>query len=250
MTNSMRVRHIANALENPVRTGRGGFTLIELLTVVSILAILAAILAPTVHKALSQARRVNCVGNLRQIGLAGRGYLLDHEGEFPDRRDLKTGLPGGYRPWGTWPASDPRAGWAAVVWEPYLGVPEVWHCNGLKASSLWGLPQTAQPTGPDREDAVATYWMWRFDRIDDPVPPDNFWGKSEERAIADLIEEANPFIGIPAGPGQVELAVDPYFPSTIGSLPDAIRGRAVHPGGRNRLYLDGHVDFLRDARTR
>jgi prepilin-type processing-associated H-X9-DG protein len=44
--------------------------------------------------------------------------------------------------------------------------------------------------------------------------------------------------------------VDPYFPSTIGSLPEKIKGRAVHAGGRNRLFLDGHVQFLKDSRTR
>lgn len=129
------------------------------------------------------------------------------------------------------------------------GSPKVWTCNGLKATSLWGLPQTVQPTDPDRPDQVATYWMWRFDRTDDPVPLDNFWGKTQEEALADLVEAANPFIGSPAGPAQVELAVDPYFPSTIGFLPDGIRGRAVHLNGRNRLFLDGHVDSRRDART-
>jgi prepilin-type processing-associated H-X9-DG protein len=203
-----------------------------------------------VNTSLNQARRVSCVGHLRQIGLAGRACLLEYEGVFPDRRDLKTRLPGGYKPWNTWPASDPRSGWAAVLWDPYLGGRKVWQCNGLKASTLWGIDQTSQPTGPDRGDDVATYWMWRFDRVEDPVPPDNFWGKSEEKAIADLVEEANPFIGVPAGPADVELAVDPYFPSTVRSLPEGIRGRAVHPHGRNRLFLDGHVEFLRDSRTR
>jgi prepilin-type processing-associated H-X9-DG protein len=126
----------------------------------------------------------------------------------------------------------------------------VWQCNGLRASSLWGLTQTAQSTGSDRPEEVATYWMWRFDRADDPVPLDNFWGKTREQAVADLVKENNPFIGVPAGPTEVELAVDPYFPSTVKSLPEDVRGRAVHPNGRNRLFLDGHVEFLRDARTR
>jgi prepilin-type processing-associated H-X9-DG protein len=49
---------------------------------------------------------------------------------------------------------------------------------------------------------------------------------------------------------EVELAVDPYFPNTIESLPAEVRGRALHPGGRNRLFLDGHAAFYRDPRTR
>jgi hypothetical protein len=42
-------------------------------------------------------------------------YLNDHEDHFADRRDLKSSLPGGYHPWTSWPASDPRGGWAAIV---------------------------------------------------------------------------------------------------------------------------------------
>ena len=54
---------------------------------------------------------------------------------------------------------------------------------------------------------------------------------------------------MPDGPADPELGVDPYFPRTIPTVPAALRGRAVHFGGRNRLFLDGHVKFLRDART-
>jgi prepilin-type processing-associated H-X9-DG protein len=44
--------------------------------------------------------------------------------------------------------------------------------------------------------------------------------------------------------------VDVYYPSTIESIEETIRGRAVHPMGRNQLMLDGHVQFKKDARTR
>jgi prepilin-type processing-associated H-X9-DG protein len=71
-----------------------------------------------------------------------------------------------------------------------------------------------------------------------------------DEAVTELRAENNPFIGVPAGPVDVEMTVDPYFPNTIGSLPPDIRGLAVHSGGRNRLFLDWHVEFLRDARTR
>jgi len=97
---------------------------------------------------------------------------------------------------------------------------------------------------------VSQYWLWRFDHIDADIPLDNFWGKTEEQSVSDLRLANNPQAGIPSGAVDVELAVDPYFPKTIASLPEDIRGRAVHPNGRNRLFLDGHVSFLRDARTR
>ncbi|HEU5070700.1 MAG TPA: prepilin-type N-terminal cleavage/methylation domain-containing protein, partial [Verrucomicrobiae bacterium] len=91
------------------------FTLIELLVVIAIIAILAALLLPALSRAKAQARRASCISQLRQQGVAWRLYLDDHNGRFPDRRDLKTSLPGGYKPWSSWPTSDPRAGWAAVV---------------------------------------------------------------------------------------------------------------------------------------
>ena len=90
--------------------------------------------------------------------------------------------------------------------------------------------------------------MWRFDRPDDPVLLDNFWGKPEHAVVRDLVLANNPFIGIPNGPSEVELAIDVYFPATIQSLEEEIRGLAAHSGGRNRLMLDSHVQFKRDLR--
>ena len=49
---------------------------------------------------------------------------------------------------------------------------------------------------------------------------------------------------------DVELAVDPYFPNTVPSLPPALAGRAIHARGRNSLMLDGHAEFVRDPRLR
>jgi hypothetical protein len=66
--------------------------------------------------------------------------------------------------------------------------------------------------------------------------------------VSDLRAANNPTAGQPNGPSDVELTVDPYFPRTIPAVPAEIRGRAVHPKGRNRLLLDLHIEFLRDAR--
>lgn len=91
--------------------------------------------------------------------------------------------------------------------------------------------------------------MWRFDRPDEVVGLDNFWGKSELQCQADLVKANNPFIGIPRGPVDVELVVDVYFPSTVKSVDDSLKGRAAHINGKNRLMLDGHVQFIKDTRT-
>jgi prepilin-type N-terminal cleavage/methylation domain-containing protein/prepilin-type processing-associated H-X9-DG protein len=229
--------------------GRRGFTLIELLVVIAIIAILAAILFPVFAQAREKARQSACISNLRQIGTAFSLYQQDYDERLPDRRDLKLTLPGGFRPWTTWPPSDPRAGWAAVALEPYTCNTALWSCSSVAGSVLGTAPQVAQPLSAAPNAAATYYWLWRFDRPDEPVPLDNFWGKSEGQVVADLQAANNPQAGFPHGPADVELGVDPYFPNTIPTVPENLKGRAVHLGGRNRLFLDGHVKYLRDIRT-
>ena len=242
---------------SPLRRRTSAFTLIELLVVIAIIAILAAILFPVFAQAREKARQASCASNLRQIGVAFLMYQQDYDDRLPDRRDLKITL--GYRKddagngWGgAWPPSDPRGGWAITVLDPYIKNGAIWSCPSIAGSILGTAPQVVQRTAAAASPATPSrYWLWRFDRPDEPIPLTNAWGKSEQQLVDDIVAANDPTINPrqPSGPADVELAVDPYFPRTISSVPANLKGRAVHMGGRNRVFLDGHVKYLRDART-
>src|SRR6185369_17185959 len=70
-----------------------GFTVIELLVVIAIIAILAALLLPSLARSKEMARRVKCASNLHQFGVAHTLYADDNRGVPLETCEINMGCP-------------------------------------------------------------------------------------------------------------------------------------------------------------
>lgn len=79
-----KARALLTAYRSPLSAHRArgtAFSIIELLTVISVIAILAALLLPVLARGKSAAQQVKCASDLRQLGLAGLMYWDDNGGD-------------------------------------------------------------------------------------------------------------------------------------------------------------------------
>src|SRR5258708_17009284 len=67
------------------------FTMIELLIVVMCLCILALILLPAMPRTKAHAQRINCMNNLKQVGVAFRTWALDNGDKYPAQVSVTNG---------------------------------------------------------------------------------------------------------------------------------------------------------------
>src|SRR5262245_59525095 len=111
----------------PARHARG-FTLIELLVVIAIIAVLISLLLPAVQSAREAARRIQCVNNLKQLGLAAHNYV-DGNQLFPC---------GGMTP--TSPVVSPGMSQYYSYWGPFEGMLPFYEGGNLANSFNYSSP--------------------------------------------------------------------------------------------------------------
>ena len=131
------------------------FTLIELLVVIAIIALLMAILLPTLQAARKQAVAVKCQANLRQWGTIWAICTDDNDAYFPEwTRDPWPGEANAWAglPW--WP------GWPWAPWGPYSN--QDWYMNvkGIRCCPM--ARRLANPTGRGNQGEASggTFLAW------------------------------------------------------------------------------------------
>lgn len=113
------LRKKGTRMRSRIQSVRYGFTLVELLVVISIIALLLAIMAPALNRARDKGKAIVCRSNLHQLGLSWSLYLQDNQQRFPWCHEQRAGGIAGT--WPDWTNAKRRL-------TQYQGNAKVWRC--------------------------------------------------------------------------------------------------------------------------
>jgi prepilin-type N-terminal cleavage/methylation domain-containing protein len=201
-----------------------GFTLIELLVVIAIIAILAAILLPALSQAKSKAKKIKCINNLHQIGVATVAYSGENNDKVIEARALSVQV-------ALNPPEAAMASLAGLIISNTINT--VWNCPDRPQKypvyepaplDQWvigyqyfgGIPTWTNPAGafdscsPIKLSTSQPYWVLAADMV---MKINGVWGTNDR----DIFEGVPPHLG-------------PH---------------SKVPTGGNQLYADGSADWVR-----
>jgi prepilin-type N-terminal cleavage/methylation domain-containing protein/prepilin-type processing-associated H-X9-DG protein len=225
-----------------------GFTLIELLVVIAIIALLAALLLPSLTRAKLKAQGVACMGNSRQLIFAWQMYADDNRGVLVPNQPAEQGWVAGWMDFK--PTNTDNTNLLYLLQEqyaklaPYTRAPGIYKCpadrsyvpslgervRSVSMSQAVGTKQDGSPvTGPWLPGAInwsQTTWRTYARLTDITLPtPDHLWVLMDEHP--DSINDAQ--LGVECGHvGAVAHIVD--FPASF------------HGGACGIAFADGHSE--------
>jgi prepilin-type N-terminal cleavage/methylation domain-containing protein len=143
--------YFRNEMEKMKKTKlMAGFTLVELLVVISIIALLLALLMPALGKAREQAMSLIDKTRVRQWGIANTTYCSENNGRFEM----------GFYKVGDKSTQSRAKGWTEVLYPYYKGNPEILNCPKVPAKRY----QEQYPT--DRQDTAWDNFIKKYDDND------------------------------------------------------------------------------------
>ncbi|MFN7019734.1 MAG: prepilin-type N-terminal cleavage/methylation domain-containing protein [Phycisphaerales bacterium] len=250
-----------------------GFTLVELLVAIAVIALLIGILLPALSGARATSRRVACLSNQRQLGLALQMYVSDAKDWTPREAGRSE------RPIASAPPYNPQ--WAYVL-RPYVDD---------RATSLgWPLDPGGMGGGPDHagdrfKDAV--YYRDPARPPDDhpihyvlngisfraepragqapqintfakpPTPMRRYPRPHETVYLACFTDDEDRVFARQWLPGAsnyaLAIAYDLHSASSVnGASTSGVYGQRIEPkrhgDGANAVFLDGHAEFVKAKR--
>lgn len=204
---------------------RNCFTIIELLIIISIIAILAAMLLPALNMAREKARIIKCVSNQRQLSIAVLFYVEDNNSEMPPPPRSTT-----YPEFWWKCASVPYSGGECFVNSDTMQIALLLHPQYFSNWKITHCPSGYSKMTPEKRASdqgtskpytnYHAYWRMPYYRVNS----------------ARTLKEAKP---------HWRMLMDIASNGTVaGQLSNhTAAGRFILPAGANITYMDGHVKW-------
>lgn len=210
------------------------FTLIELLVVIAIIAILAAMLLPSLHRAKAQAQQAECMAQQKQLGIAFEFYTGENDEVFPAHRNNTL-----------------SSAWFTLIFDSLDA--EVFRCPSRTA---WECPGphlgTTHPVELPREEdgkfqaaqhyvpyGYNGYWLGYSPYSGHPRMGRNFCKRADLFTPSEVIVTADSNLKIAAQHWSQSV----WYPAR-SSVNEGISD--IHRGGANVLFGDAHVQWFDD----
>ncbi|MHB1156897.1 MAG: type II secretion system protein [Phycisphaerales bacterium] len=205
-----------------------GFTLVELLVVISIIALLLAILLPALKKARETAIDIKCKANLRSFALATVQYTGDNRGNLVSWVYQYDGVN--------------YSSYWYIVLAPYLGAPsgkwytKVHTCPGWDADLGYGWNYEWRRSNANGNPLLSPPHYSRPGRIEAIAGPPN-----QRLLMGDTRNTVNPLTAAGKHPDAINL-VQWGVQGTWGAQYVPVYTPLAHLDRTNLLFLDGHIE--------